>query len=200
MFRRSLHRDVEAALDGQDRSGDVFGLLRDQEGDGVGYILRVADMAQRDARVLEGAVGEVAVTDRGSHHAGADCVHPDVERRQIDCRAEGEGVDASFRDRVGELIPDTGSIAAMPQLAGKLVGAKPACRPRELLVAITQPGVAEIQIKLDKTLSGKPEPSAEFRWEGVPSAFTAEPFLLTMDADAAKIDGLALGPCAVGRK
>jgi hypothetical protein len=90
--------------------------------------------------------------------------------------------------------------AAVPQLAGKLVEAKPACRPRELLVAITQPGVAEIQIRLDKPLSGKPEPGAEFRWEGVPSGFAAEPFLLTMDAEVGKIDGLALGPCAVGRK
>jgi hypothetical protein len=86
---------------------------------------------------------------------------------------------------------------AVPQLSGKLLEAKPACRPRELLVAITQPGVAEILIKLDRPLTGKVEPGAEFRWEGVPSTFTAEPFLLTMDTEVGKVDGLSVTPCSV---
>jgi tetratricopeptide (TPR) repeat protein len=89
--------------------------------------------------------------------------------------------------------------SAVPQLKGTLVEAKPACHPKELLVAVTMPGQdkapAEIALKLDKPLAGKPEPGAEFHWEGLPTAFTASPFLLTMDTDSAKIQGLKTTPC-----
>ena len=47
-------------------------------------------------------------------------------------------------------------------------------------------------------LTGKPDTGAavEIQWEGVPSAFTKEPFMLTMDTEKAKITGLNLTPCA----
>ena len=90
--------------------------------------------------------------------------------------------------------------AAVPQLTGTLVEAKPACRPRELFVAVPLPGAqkplkAEISLKLDKPLGGQPELDSEFRWEGVPSAFTKEPLMLTMDTELAKISGLKTTPC-----
>jgi hypothetical protein len=93
--------------------------------------------------------------------------------------------------------------AAVPQLKGLLVEAKPACQPRELLVAVPFPNLpnaqtplrAEITLKLNKALSGKPEPDAEFQWEGVPSTFTREPFMLTMDAETSGIQGLKTTPC-----
>jgi hypothetical protein len=92
--------------------------------------------------------------------------------------------------------------AAVPPLRGTLVEARPACRARELLVAVPvpdaqQPALAEITLKLDKPLAGEPKLNAELQWEGVPSAFTKEPFMLTMDADTGKIEGLTLTPCAV---
>jgi hypothetical protein len=88
----------------------------------------------------------------------------------------------------------------VPQLHGTLVEAKPACRPKELLVAVPLPDAqkplkAEITLKLDKPLAGKPEAGAEFHWEGVPTAFTKDPFMLTMDAEAAKITGIESTPC-----
>lgn len=91
--------------------------------------------------------------------------------------------------------------AAVPQLIGTLVEARPVCRPKELLVAVPEPGArepltAEILLKLDKPLAGKPELNGSFQWEGVPSAFTSAPFLLTMDADAGRLQGLNLHPCA----
>lgn len=91
--------------------------------------------------------------------------------------------------------------SAVPQLFGTLIAVKPACRPTELHIAI-QPasGPAEIALKLAKPLNGKPELNRELRWEGVASAFTKEPFLLTMDVDNAKIDGLKLSPCAPARR
>jgi hypothetical protein len=52
-----------------------------------------------------------------------------------------------------------------------------------------------ITLKLDAALSGKPTPG-EIQWEGVPSAFTPDPFMLTMDTEKAKIEGLQVTPCA----
>jgi hypothetical protein len=91
--------------------------------------------------------------------------------------------------------------AAVPLLTGVLVEAKPACHARELLVAAPVPDAPrplrpEIRLKLDKPLVGKVEVNAEFGWEGVPSAFTKDPFLLTMDVETGKIDGLKMTPCA----
>jgi hypothetical protein len=90
--------------------------------------------------------------------------------------------------------------SGVPQLRGVLVSATPACRPKELMVAIQLPDAkgapkAEIKLKLDKPLTVKPELNQEIRWEGVPSAFTKEPFLLTMDTDADPLAGLKSSPC-----
>jgi hypothetical protein len=91
--------------------------------------------------------------------------------------------------------------ASVPRLRGILVEAKPACHPTELLVAVpvpdalTPPG-PEISLKLDGALPGKPELGAEFQWEGVPSAFSARPFLLTMETERSKIEGLKVTACA----
>jgi hypothetical protein len=85
--------------------------------------------------------------------------------------------------------------AALPQLRGVLVEAKPACRATELLVAVVLPDTqipsrAEIVLKLAKPLSGQPELNSEIRWEGVARTFTKNPFLLTMETETAKIQGL----------
>jgi hypothetical protein len=88
---------------------------------------------------------------------------------------------------------------AVPPLRGQLIEAKPACRSKELLAAIPLPDstkpTAEIRLKLDKPLAGKPSPGSEFQWNGVATAFTPEPFLLTMDVDSKNISDLKLSPC-----
>ena len=58
-----------------------------------------------------------------------------------------------------------------------------------------KPYLAEITLKLDKPLGGKPEPDTEFQWEGVPAAFTKDPFMLNMDTETAKLDGLKTTSC-----
>jgi hypothetical protein len=95
----------------------------------------------------------------------------------------------------------------VPQLRGTLVDAKPACRPKELIVAIPLPGnspTAEVTLKLDAAIAGKPELNQEFHWEGVPTAFAKDPFMLTMDTPKEKLQGLKTTPCvaapAGGRK
>ena len=108
---------------------------------------------------------------------------------------------AVFRYQLAGLI-DQLKDSQVPQLRGVLIEAKPACHPKELIVAVPLPDAQqslrpEIRLVLDKTLTGKPELNQEFHWEGVPTAFRKDPFLLTMDTDTAKIEGLKTVPCTV---
>ena len=86
--------------------------------------------------------------------------------------------------------------AAVPKLKGTVVEGKPACRSKELLVALSDATHPEVSLKLDTALTGKPEAGVEVQWEGVPSAFTKDPFILTMDTEKAKIENLKMAPCA----
>ena len=86
-------------------------------------------------------------------------------------------------------------------LKGVILEGKPACRPRELLVAVPEPGqtasTPEITLKLDAPLTGKPAPGDTIEWNGVPKAFSKDPFMLTMETEKAGISDLKLEPCAV---
>ncbi len=90
--------------------------------------------------------------------------------------------------------------SAVPKLKGTVVEAK--CRAREILVAIPMPDAQgaqkpEITLKLDAAVTGKPEPGSEFQWDkGIASAFTKDPFMLTMDVEKANVEGLKTSPCA----
>jgi hypothetical protein len=95
--------------------------------------------------------------------------------------------------------------SALPRLRGVIVAAKPLCRPNQLLVAVRIPEEAttppaEIALKLDKPLSGSVVTGSEFGFEGVPSAFTPSPFMLTMDVEIGRIDGLDLRGCSAQKK
>src|SRR5262249_43080195 len=112
------------------------------------------------------------------------------------------GIKGQLADAAGGMGYFEGQLknAAVPKLKGTLVEGKPACRSKELLVAIPMPDqqgapTAEITLKLDAALTGKPEPG-EIQWEGVPSAFTQTPFMLTMDTEKAKIEGMKMSACA----
>ena len=90
--------------------------------------------------------------------------------------------------------------SAVPPMKGTLVEAKPACKSKELLVAIPLPDqqgtpVAEISLKLDVPLTGKPEIGGTIQWTGVPKAFTKDPFMLTMETEKAKVENLKTTPC-----
>jgi tetratricopeptide (TPR) repeat protein len=92
--------------------------------------------------------------------------------------------------------------AQVPKLKGTVMGGKPECRSKEILVAVPEPNqtstvTAEITLKLDAAVTGKPVAGTEIQWEGVPSAFSKDPLMLTMDTEKAKIEGLKLEPCTV---
>lgn len=112
---------------------------------------------------------------------------------RIKAALAGDGGSAFFENQMKD--------SSVPKLKGTLVEAKPACRPRELLVAVpaeadTKPAGAEIRLKLERPLAGKPAVGDEFEWEGIATAFTPQPFLLTLDTEPAKISGLKLENCA----
>jgi hypothetical protein len=96
-----------------------------------------------------------------------------------------DGGDAYFAER----IKDT----ALPfKFKGKLISMKPAIRPKEIVLAVEKPDVADLTIKLDEgqVLPGKMEPGAEIEvTDGVGTAFTKDPYMLTLTVDKAKITG-----------
>jgi hypothetical protein len=124
------------------------------------------------------------------------------------------GIKGKLADTDGQAYFDSGMKGSMMAgdngakfFKGTLLEAKPACRPKELLVAFPLPGqqgspVAEVTIKVvddqmkPLALTGKPETGGEIQFNGAPSAFTKEPFMLTLDAQKTDIDGLNMTPCA----
>ena len=91
--------------------------------------------------------------------------------------------------------------AAFPTMKGTLVEAVPACRPKTLLVSVPSfdnaKPPAEITLKFATALTGKPEVGGEITFnEGVSKTFTASPFMLTMEVDKDKIQGLTMTQCA----
>lgn len=79
---------------------------------------------------------------------------------------------------------------AVPKLKGKLVSSKPAIRPKELVVAIDKADTAEVTLKLENPMPGKADKGTEIQFEGVPTAFTKDPFMLTFDVQGKdKIEG-----------
>lgn len=79
-------------------------------------------------------------------------------------------------------------------LKGKVISAKPAVRSKELILGLADPNTPEVTLKLDAPLSGKPELGEEIEFEGVPTAFTPDPFMVTFDVEKAKLKGLTVKP------
>ena len=107
-----------------------------------------------------------------------------------DADVHGEGGAKALKGKVVGMLLKTGDKPAKPA----------ACNPNELLVAINLPNqtgdVAKVKLHLENwALKGKVENGADVQWDGVPSGFTKEPFLLTMDvADKTKLD-VAITAC-----
>jgi hypothetical protein len=114
----------------------------------------------------------------------------------------GDGGPAYFEGTLkdADVHGDSGAKALRGKVVGMLLkpADKPAkataCNPNELLVAINLPNqtgeVAKVKLHLENwALKGKVENGADVQWDGVPSGFTKDPFLLTMDvADKTKLD------------
>jgi hypothetical protein len=82
--------------------------------------------------------------------------------------------------------------AAVPKMKGTVISAKPASRSTQLVVGIENPQVPEITLKFETPLAGKPKIGSVIEFEGVPTAFTKDPFNLTFETEKAKIKGLEM--------
>jgi tetratricopeptide (TPR) repeat protein len=88
----------------------------------------------------------------------------------------------------GAALP--GGANGVTRFKGKLVSMKPAVDPKELVLAISAPDTPEITLELETPLRGKAAPGTEIGFEGVASAFSKAPFMLTFDVDSKdKIEG-----------
>ncbi|MGH9660021.1 MAG: hypothetical protein ACRD96_15845 [Bryobacteraceae bacterium] len=80
--------------------------------------------------------------------------------------------------------------AAIPKLRGTVVSTKPAARPKEIVVGIEKPDVGEVTLVLETAMTTKADPGTEIEFEGVPSSFNKEPFMVTFDVEGReKISG-----------
>ena len=94
-----------------------------------------------------------------------------------------------------------GGANGVTKFKGKLISAIPDINPKELVLGITDPKVGEVTLKLDAALRGKMDPGTEIGFEGVASAFTKDPFMVTFDVEKAKLTGwTASGPAPTQKK
>jgi hypothetical protein len=85
-------------------------------------------------------------------------------------------------------------------LKGVVVGGKPECNPKEILMAVPEPDqtgapTAVIALKLEAAIKGKPVAGQEIKFGGGASAFTRDPFMLTLDVDKDATPDLKTDPC-----
>lgn len=89
--------------------------------------------------------------------------------------------------------------AAVPKLKGTVIAAKPPVRSKELVVGLENAEVGEVTLKFDVPLAGKPKIGSVVEFEGVPTAFTKDPFNLTFETEKGKVAGLEVEAAAPAR-
>jgi hypothetical protein len=80
--------------------------------------------------------------------------------------------------------------AGVPKLRGTVISVNPPTNSKEIVVALSDTTTPEATLQLEEPLVGKPEVGGVIQFEGVPSAFTKSPFMLTFDTEKDKIEGL----------
>jgi tetratricopeptide (TPR) repeat protein len=116
--------------------------------------------------------------------------NPEIARWQgIKTNLASQG-DAFFQSMKG---------AEIPTILATIAEAKPACRPKELILYVPSPDNAaktnEITLKFETAISGKPEIGSNIKFEAVADSWTPTPFMLTMTADKDKVHDLQTSPC-----
>ena len=89
-----------------------------------------------------------------------------------------------------------GGAGGVTEFKGKLIEAKPAVRPKELVLSIEDGKTPDVRLKLDVPLAGKMDPGADIGFQGVATAYTVSPFEVTFDVEKAKITGWKGAPAA----
>jgi tetratricopeptide (TPR) repeat protein len=87
----------------------------------------------------------------------------------------------------GALLP--GGVNGITKFKGKLVAAKPPKNPKELVLSIGDSETGEITLVMEEPLVGSAPVGTDLEFEGIPSAFTASPYMLTFDVENDKLVG-----------
>lgn len=108
--------------------------------------------------------------------------------RSIKMELTGENGPAYFENNMKDAeLP--GGVNGVARLKGKLVSAAPEVRPKELTLAIENPAMGDVTLKLDSALPGKMEPGEEIEFSGVAKSYTKDPFMVTFEVEKSKIVG-----------
>jgi tetratricopeptide (TPR) repeat protein len=79
--------------------------------------------------------------------------------------------------------------AKLPALTGKVVSMEPAVRPKTVVLAIENGTTPDATLNFQAALPGKVDPGTSLTFEGVPTAYTTSPFMVTFDVDKADLKG-----------
>jgi hypothetical protein len=82
-----------------------------------------------------------------------------------------------------------GGAGGVQTFKGKLISAKPALHPKELIISIGDGTTPDATLILDAPLPGKADPGVAIEFSGVPSSFTKDPYNVTFDVEKKKVIG-----------
>jgi len=99
-----------------------------------------------------------------------------------------DGGDAYFEMNVkGTLLP--GGANGVQEFKGKIVSMTPETKPKQIVLALEQPGVPDVTLELSEALPGKMEAGEELQFEGVAKSYARQPFMVVFETDPEKIIG-----------
>jgi len=97
--------------------------------------------------------------------------------------------DPTFFDNAKDsLLPGAGA-PGVTKFKGKIVSISPNPKPKEILLAIEKPGVADAKLVLEMALPGKMELGDELQFEGVAKSYTPDPYMITFEVEKDQIEG-----------
>jgi len=116
--------------------------------------------------------------------------HPDLALWQSAIKGPltMDGGDAYFEMTVkGALLP--GGASGVQKFKAKILSITPETKPKQIVLALEQPGVPDVTLELSEALPGKMEAGEELQFEGVAKSFTKQPFMVVFETDPEKIAG-----------
>lgn len=87
----------------------------------------------------------------------------------------------------GTLLP--GGASGVQRFKGQIISMTPETRPKQIVLALEQPGVPDVTLDLSQALPGKMDAGEELQFEGVAKSYTSQPFMVVLDVDPKQIDG-----------
>jgi tetratricopeptide (TPR) repeat protein len=123
--------------------------------------------------------------------------------RSIKTELTGDNGPAYYESSVKDAGLPGGANGVM-KFKGKLISTTPETRPKELKLAVENPEVGDVILKLEEPLPGKMDPGGEIEFSGTAKAYTKEPFMLTFEVEKEDINGWTgkgpAGPARTGGK